>query len=239
MKKLLASIFMVVGLSFSANATITVVFDSIPDGTTDFINTVTGAGGTPLAQTLAFGTSVYTDFSMSRAPSTTHGIATGSQADISPSGSGTDPLNYQGSGVTFTFNSAINSFGLEVGDWGTCCQPSALYISFDGNAPIQVGLSQSYGDVFFGGNDDVFVAAFDDSGSFSTINFWGDGVGELLYAGGTIRYAELDEGSLPPTPGIPEPATWLMMIMGFGLVGVASRRRKTVWRRILGVKPLV
>ncbi|WP_308909076.1 PEPxxWA-CTERM sorting domain-containing protein [Pseudokordiimonas caeni] len=25
--------------------------------------------------------------------------------------------------------------------------------------------------------------------------------------------------------GIPEPATWLMMIMGFGLVGIASRRR--------------
>ncbi|WP_308911220.1 PEPxxWA-CTERM sorting domain-containing protein [Pseudokordiimonas caeni] len=27
------------------------------------------------------------------------------------------------------------------------------------------------------------------------------------------------------TSGIPEPATWLMMIMGFGLVGIASRRR--------------
>ena len=26
---------------------------------------------------------------------------------------------------------------------------------------------------------------------------------------------------------VPEPATWLMMIMGFGLVGVASRRRKS------------
>ena len=30
------------------------------------------------------------------------------------------------------------------------------------------------------------------------------------------------------TSAVPEPATWLMMIMGFGLVGVASRRRKQV-----------
>jgi hypothetical protein len=28
-------------------------------------------------------------------------------------------------------------------------------------------------------------------------------------------------------PGVPEPATWAMMILGFGLVGAASRRRQT------------
>jgi hypothetical protein len=37
----------------------------------------------------------------------------------------------------------------------------------------------------------------------------------------------LDGGGLPPpTPGvIPEPATWAMMILGFGLVGSMARRR--------------
>lgn len=35
---------------------------------------------------------------------------------------------------------------------------------------------------------------------------------------------------IPPTPSfVPEPATWAMLVLGFGLVGVASRRRvKTV-----------
>lgn len=32
----------------------------------------------------------------------------------------------------------------------------------------------------------------------------------------------------PPTPGVPEPATWAMLIAGFGLVGAASRRRRSV-----------
>ena len=31
-----------------------------------------------------------------------------------------------------------------------------------------------------------------------------------------------------PNPGIPEPATWAMMILGFGLVGSAARRRRAI-----------
>jgi hypothetical protein len=33
------------------------------------------------------------------------------------------------------------------------------------------------------------------------------------------------------TPGVPEPATWAMMITGFGLVGVAMRRRSMAFAR--------
>jgi hypothetical protein len=30
----------------------------------------------------------------------------------------------------------------------------------------------------------------------------------------------------PPTPAIPEPATWMMMILGFGILGSVMRRRR-------------
>jgi hypothetical protein len=29
----------------------------------------------------------------------------------------------------------------------------------------------------------------------------------------------------PPPPGVPEPATWAMMLLGFGAIGFALRRR--------------
>lgn len=34
----------------------------------------------------------------------------------------------------------------------------------------------------------------------------------------------------PPVGGVPEPATWAMLIIGFGTVGFAARRRRTVAR---------
>jgi len=34
---------------------------------------------------------------------------------------------------------------------------------------------------------------------------------------------------VPGVPGIPEPATWAMMIAGFGFVGAAARRRRAVY----------
>lgn len=35
-----------------------------------------------------------------------------------------------------------------------------------------------------------------------------------------------------PVPGVPEPATWAMMILGFGLAGSAMRRRRAVMPRV-------
>lgn len=36
----------------------------------------------------------------------------------------------------------------------------------------------------------------------------------------------LGEGSISVVPGVPEPATWGMMILGFGLIGTALRTRR-------------
>jgi hypothetical protein len=42
---------------------------------------------------------------------------------------------------------------------------------------------------------------------------------------GSITITDL---SAPPTGGVPEPASWALMLGGFGLVGTAMRRRTTV-----------
>jgi len=49
----------------------------------------------------------------------------------------------------------------------------------------------------------------------------------------TLRYnassnAVLYSTGAPPPPGVPEPATWALMIGGFGMVGATLRRRRAV-----------
>lgn len=209
----------------TANATIATIYDSNTAGATSFDTTVANAGGAVTTQELIYDQLVYADFTLSRAPVGDYGSIPGSVTDIAPDGSGPGE-GARDSGVTFTFNSAINSFGFNVGDWGTCCAPSGLYIAFDGGPGILVGLFDGSNDTALtNGNYEIFVGAFDDSDSFTQVTFWGDGFGEALYAGGTLRYALIDKGSLPPG-GVPEPATWAMMIMGFGAVGSVVRRRR-------------
>jgi PEP-CTERM motif len=223
-----------VALAPSANATILTLFDSWQNGIANFDSTVAGAGATLNTISLTAGDSgtplVLPGVTISR--NNGSGVSVGStynaggvdssggMIDISPDGSGPD-IGGIGSGITFTFASAVNSFGFEVGDWGTCCEPSGLYISFDGGAPILVGLADGIANVFLtNGGPGVFVAALDDSSSFTTVQFWGDGYGEFLVAGGTLRFANVGQGTL-----VPEPATF--GLLGLGLLGLGlSRRRK-------------
>jgi len=41
-----------------------------------------------------------------------------------------------------------------------------------------------------------------------------------------VAFANITIGSITPGTGVPEPATWAMMIIGFGAVGTAMRRRR-------------
>ncbi len=129
------------------------------------------------------------------------------------------PEDFFDSGITFTFDTAINAIGFEVGDWGTCCQPSSLFIQFDGGVLQTVGTIAA--DSSLSSFQSVFVSAIDDTDTFTSVSFWGDGVGEFLTAGGRVRWATVPEDSIGV---VPAPGSLLLLAMG--LIGAGAARRK-------------
>jgi|SwirhisoilCB2_FD_contig_61_912178_length_759_multi_3_in_0_out_0_1 hypothetical protein len=79
---------------------------------------------------------------------------------------------------------------------------------------------------------DVFGLAFNVAGGYA-VDLWGDGD---LHGPGTLTYGvRVTDGTrflvdqfdgVNATATIPEPATWMIMLMGFGALGYALRRRR-------------
>lgn len=69
------------------------------------------------------------------------------------------------------------------------------------------------------------VLELDITGTFSNGRF-----GFYNYSQQSVQYAGITQDPIPGA--VPEPATWAMMILGFGLVGGAMRRRPAVVRAI-------
>ncbi len=144
------------------------------------------------------------DAYLSNAPSLA-GVPTGQGINMTASGS--DPL---GSGLTFSFGTSLNAFGIELGDWGTCCYASSLYIQFGMNngstntwgAAQKIGTANARTDVpEDAGGTYTFIGAINDTNFFNQVRIYGDGNGDVLYAGGTMRTGSVTLNSIPASAG--------------------------------------
>lgn len=123
----------------SAHATQIAVFGSPTAGLNNFNDTVVASGVTANHDRLTDLTGGKTsfdlgDYTITRTNGSVMGIRnygtlSGQAIDMSANNSAND--GGKASGITLTFDKAVNAVGFEVGDWGTCCLPSALFISFE------------------------------------------------------------------------------------------------------------
>lgn len=164
----------------------------------------------------------------------------GAAFNINPSIGSGDVIPGFNSGLRFSFSTPVNALGFEIGDWATCCldgtRPAAiqsayavpatgsgLWIAFDGGAatlPANALTALDNPGVSLNSFTN-FIGAIDASSTFQTVNFFGDGFGEFLVAGGTLRFAAVPIGSVG---NVPEPGT--LALLGVIALGSLRARRK-------------
>jgi hypothetical protein len=93
------------------------------------------------------------------------------------------------------------------------------------NSGLSLLAGQASGPAYLAANDGTqTLTLFDPSARFRSFLFTTREPGNVAYLGTLGQGYRIDSLTL----GVPEPASWAMLIAGFGLVGAASRRRRGV-----------
>lgn len=84
---------------------------------------------------------------------------------------------------------------------------------------------------FTGASGDEYNLLSDNASTFELYDARA-GVGAVAHSVGTLAASEIplanDIGALPDAVNVPEPAAWMMMIVGFGAIGALLRRRRSL-----------
>ncbi len=168
-------------------------------------------------------------------------------------GNGQYAVTFSSSGYSLDLSSTIaggvNYFGywlsaLDAGNQVSFYNANALLFTFDPQGVVNTVQAHANPGQYYGnpnaaydgqnrGEPYLFINFFNDHGSFDRVVFAENpqrggyesdnhSVGHFLTKGTGTRV------DIPGAGGVPEPATWAMLLGGFGLVGAASRRRRLV-----------
>lgn len=117
-----------------------------------------------------------------------------------------------GQPLSFAFASPVNAFGFSIRDFGTL---STTSLSLTVNGTTQSLLSN-----FLGSSGNTHYFGVTDSSPFSSLTLSGGVSGDIYYLD------SISFGAAGAAGAVPEPASWAMMIGGFGMVGGMMRRQK-------------
>jgi hypothetical protein len=130
-------------------------------------------------------------------------------------------FNFNGNFVTFTFNSPINAFSLDVLNANDFGSGGNLILSNNN------GASQALYGGLLPTNFNSYSALIDNATSFTSVAV------NTTLTGDGLQFDRLGFGLVDFSPAsVPEPETFLLMLAGLGLIGVfqfvASRKNSTV-----------
>ncbi len=184
----------------------------------------------------------------------TAGLANATTIDFSALAPGT-AVNNQYAGVVFSLQGGADSSGSPLtqntfnGDGITALSNSnsgdyptsdAVVASFSTGAHNVSFTFDNYGDntgqpgssysAYDAANNLISTGSLSSVSGFQLISVAGSGITNLTISNGfgESRSWEFGIGQLSFTAGVPEPATWGLMLAGFAMTGLAARRRRNI-----------